>query len=209
MTKVSEMKEVVLPIELKVAESTYKKLSEAIGDGNIGASLQSLISDFLNQFADGGFVITSSDIDHMSKAAGKRVDTSRAVVEIVDEKNGKHYGAHSFRVTVDPNMVGTFNDVAHSRGMTMQDIVEEAWNSVTAMGWLYAVPTPCEHFFINPAQHLAASRLLGKNGFSGADLVVKMASLHADNADLKQEIAELKTKLEPKSDTEAPVKKGK
>jgi hypothetical protein len=171
MAKQATAKEFILPLEIKVNEQTHKLLAEAVGGDEIGQPVKGLLEDFLIHFSQGGFVVTANDIDRMSQAVGEKVSTSKKVVEVVDRVAGKRQGAYEFTVTVDPNMIDAFNDIAASRSMTLQDVVSDAWNTCTALGWLYAVPTPCQQFMINEAQHKAIEKIIGKGSFNGTDIV--------------------------------------
>ena len=171
MAKQAQSKEVVLPIELTIAEQTFRALADVVGSDNIQQPVKDLLQDLLRHYSQGGFMVTATDIDRMSKAAGQRVSSAKQVVEVVDAASGRKAGAYEFHVQVDPNMIETFRDVAASRGMTLEDVVSEAWNSAVSAGWLYAVPVPCENFFFNEAQHKAIADAIGKDSFTSQDIV--------------------------------------
>lgn len=168
-----QSKEVRLPLELSINESTYNALIKAVGNDQISEPVKDLLEEFLIQYSQGGFVVSANDIARMSQAAGEPISNSKRVVEAVDKLSHRKAGAYEFSVSVDPNMIETFTGIAVSRGMTLEDIVQEAWQSVCAEGWLYAVPTPCQHLIINEAQHAAVRKALGKESFTGSDLVSK------------------------------------
>ena len=169
-------KEFKLPIELTIDQSTYSKLVSAVGSSNISDPVKELIEEFLIQYSQGGFVISANDINRMSQAAGEAITSSLKVVEAVDKVSHRREGAYEFSVSVDPNMVETFNDVATSKGMSLQDIVQEAWASACAAGWLYAVPTPCQQFLLSEGQHNKVAQILGTNTFNGSDIFNKLVS---------------------------------
>ena len=174
------VKEFKLPLELSIDQSTYEKLVKAVGSEQISDSVKSLLEEFLIQYSQGGFVVSANDISRMSDAAGEPVSSSYKVVELVDKASSRKAGAHEFAVSVDPNMVDSFNDVAISKGMTLGEIVQEAWQSACAEGWFYAVNTPCQHFIISEGQHAILRGVLKKTNFTGSDLFNKIVSKEKD-----------------------------
>jgi len=174
------VKEFKLPIELSIDPATYAKLVSAVGSEQIQDSVKSLLDEFLVQYSQGGFVVSANDIKRMSDSAGESVSSSYKVVELVDKACSRRAGAHEFSVSVDPNMVDSFNDVAVSKGMTLGEIVQEAWQSACAEGWFYAVNTPCQHFIISENQHAVLRGILGKANFNGSDLFNKIVSKEKD-----------------------------
>lgn len=164
-------KEFILPLELPLSESIHAKLTELVGNGSLSESVTNLIKDFLHHYAQGGFMITGSDIARMTKTTGTDIDSSKKILQVMDKASGKKDGAHSFNVSVDPNMISQLSDVASSRNMTLQDLISESWDIIVASEWLYAVNPPCTQFIIGETQREAVKQILGKTSFNGNDIV--------------------------------------
>lgn len=166
-----QAKEFILPLQVPVSETIHEELTKKVGDGDLIASVTELIKDFLHHFSQGAFLITASDIARMSRVSGTRIDNSKKVLEAVDKVAGKKDGAHSFNVTVDPNMIGQLADIAKSRNMTLQELISESWDIIVASEWLYAVNPPCSQFIIGEQHREAVKQILGKSSFKGSDIV--------------------------------------
>lgn len=166
-----QAKEFILPLQLPLSENVHQRLTETTGGEPIAGPLTELIKDFLHHYTQGGFMITGSDIARMSRASGSTIDSSKKVLEAIDKVSGKKEGAHSFSVTVDPNMIGQLADVAQSRNMTLQDLIAESWDVIVASEWLYAVNPPCTQFIIGEQQREQLRQILGKSSFKGNEIV--------------------------------------
>ena len=170
MAKNTQAKEYILPIQLPLNQEVYGKLVDAVGGEDLSVPVSKLLQDFLVHWSQGGFVITGSDIARMTKASDSVIDSAKKVVEAVDKSAGRKDGAHAFTVCVDPNMIGQLVDVAASRSMTLQDLIQESWDTIVAMGWLYAVPAHCSQFTVSESQHAQIAQALGQKHFTGADI---------------------------------------
>ena len=165
-------KTVVLPLQLELNENTTSALERKTGGPeHLQPELKKLLESFVNLYAQGAFVIPPQDINRMSQATGKQVDTSSKIVEIVENSAGKKAGEYQFSVTIDPAMIDCLQDIAHSRGMDLPAVVEEAWQSVMMAGWIYSVPASCTQFADTEPEREFLAEFVGRNNPAGHDIV--------------------------------------
>jgi|CXWL01.1.fsa_nt_gi hypothetical protein len=166
-------KAVILPIELTASESTVETLRDKLkcGDEGIVRALSQLMSSYLAAYSQGAFVITDSDIERMSKSTGIRVNSANKVVELVEVSVGRQAGAYEFKVAADPSMIESMNDMAKVRSMTLDQVIQEAWDTIVMSGWLWQVPSYCTTFIVNESEKQELMGWLGKTTFTGKDVV--------------------------------------
>ena len=128
----------VLALGLELDQRDLSTLTEAFkADGNPTETIKTCVENYLHEYANGGFVLTAEDVATMGKTLGKKVGDSKDIITALEDSAGNKKGSKVFKLEVDPALIGSFEDAAKMRGVTVEDYVTECWNYIHANGWMF------------------------------------------------------------------------
>ena len=125
----------IIALEIGISESNFNTFASASADKPI-PFIKGCVESYLHEYANGGLMLTASEVDRINKASKGKVKSSEEVIEAVEKSNKIKDGNSSFSITLDPSLVETLQGQADFTGVTMDEYLQMQWANIMAQGWL-------------------------------------------------------------------------
>lgn len=133
----SNKSKVVLEFDLNSQDQEV--LTSAAGSAGLAAYLKACAEAYFHEYAQGGLLLTGNDMNRLKKAAGKDVESSDEILDLVEKSKGLKKGQNTYEITIDPALVDSFRHYAEANDWTIDEFLQSCWNHVHANGWLYTM----------------------------------------------------------------------
>jgi predicted RNase H-related nuclease YkuK (DUF458 family) len=124
----------------------------------------------LTEIGDGGLVIDAKIYDQIRAIVGEIVN-QQDLVKMVEASRGRRDGGIVATWRPDPTYMSVLEDVAASRGETVQALAQEIMDYVTGQGWMYQLAPETKQVFFTREQAKKVGEWLDKGvDFTGQDI---------------------------------------
>ena len=163
--------QVIIAAELRMPESVAQLVSSAVpSEEPQSVKVASVALGLLHDLAEGGMMIPAAVV-------GKLVDSFGGPVQLADIQDqferglNRKDGQLSINITVDPAYEGCLEEVAKFQGVTVKEVIQNAWHTGWDNGWFYDAQPPLQRILMTQADYLALKEALdGKDFTSGTEL---------------------------------------
>lgn len=165
---------------IRLDEGAVENFKGGKGDESLIPNLTSWSAYFLNNYLQGGIMLTANDLASIKKSTDTEIGAAEDVLKAVQGAKGRKGGKYTVEVELDPVWYPAATEVAEWQGCTVQDVLNEIVNTVVGNGSLYDWMPP-ETIPVTAKEIAEIKRLTGEGHVTGRSLI----------AALKKGVAEL------------------
>lgn len=164
----------IVNVDIKVADGDYDRIKNAPG------ATTNVFSDicgaFVHEFANGGIVLKSSEVNRLAKNLGRSIAGSKDVIETMESTVGMKNGDNALTFSVDPAMVGPIKDFASAQGRTVEELCQDVFYAMLVQGYIYSFIPADNLFVISASDKNWLKEELGMEKPNGTAIIDKLKS---------------------------------
>lgn len=181
MPKKNEPQDVLINVDLALTRDQVEALVGAVpGDDAPARKISGIAVGCLVDLVAGGILLPPSAVARMREAL-KETPTVDVVVEQFEKGVGREMGKLSIVVGLDPAYEGILQEAAQFNGMTIQEMIQNSWDTAWDNGWLYDPHDRVQRVLMTTEQKQELETLLGKTFANGTELYAAVKEF-ADSA---------------------------
>jgi predicted RNase H-related nuclease YkuK (DUF458 family) len=158
-------------IEVELTDQQAKSLCKLVKqDIPESRKIGGIAAHALIEVAEGGLILDAQIYQQIRGVVGEIVD-QQELVKMVEASRHRRDGSIEATWRPDPTYLPVLQEVATSRGQSLQDMVQEVMDYVTGQGWMYQLAPDTKQIFFTVGQAEKIQEWLGKDGhFTGDEL---------------------------------------
>ncbi len=147
--------------------------------------LSAITTSHLRELAQGGALIEAEQMDYLRKAG---LPEDAELFRLVEQALGRKRGKLAFECTLDPAYERFFRDQARIRGISIERLIQESYDSLLRKGLFYTSLSDTPTVLFTRSQLSELQRLTGHDHITGADVMeflhdaIRLASKDDDEA---------------------------
>ncbi len=130
--------------------------------------LARVATSLLMDLATGGIMLSPAEVKHIREALPD--PTGDNIVEAVERGVNRRRGHYVAEWEIDPVYLPYLQEIAQSRGRTIEWLIQEGMSWVMDKGWLYDFVADAAPLKMSETDHAEVAAILGKPHFTGTDV---------------------------------------
>lgn len=127
-----------LALEVGIKRGDYETICSHIKDKqSVNQTIAALVNKFLTQYSQGGILLSSNDVDYLSKITGEEINDPAQIAEYIETATKRKGGSHTIEVSLDPAYWPVLEARGLEAGMTTDEVASDCVNLCFDSGWLY------------------------------------------------------------------------
>lgn len=134
------------------------------------AKVQRTAQEAMSSLGDGGVVLDGKIVEQLSRLIGKAY-CQQDIVKLVEAGLHRKNGSVEVSWTPDPQYIPVLEELARTRGASVQGMAQDIMDHATGAGWFYQFRPDTKILFLSREQGEMIAEWLGrKENFTGQDL---------------------------------------
>lgn len=139
MPKLNPNERITIPVNLRLKASSVEVLARgsSLSPSDV---LESRASQILDGIAEGGMILSATDVQDIEANYGKGIEASQDIVKATEGKAVKRDGQCVLTATIDPAYIEPLKEIAQMRGCSLEEHLSDIANFILANNWYSEIP---------------------------------------------------------------------
>lgn len=176
-----QQQDILMSIQVPVSPQAYAYLELNANGKSPAEKLAAFTSWFIKRQANGGVMVEPADMDHIAAMNdGKRLETSRDIVRVIETAIKRQDGQYGYWVNVSRELNGPLEVQAEYNGCTVEQLLNGLGDEILQNGWAQEfTPALGKTLPLDEKGLLTARRVLGQFNFTGSDIAAALERLES------------------------------